>query len=136
MAVVERIEYEDSCEVVRNVYDDIKVTRQTGRVNNFWKTLAFDPGLLSRTWESVKTVMAPGFIDPLTKELIYIAVSVTNGCTYCIKSHIHSARLKGMTEGMLSELMSVIGLANQTNALSDGFQIEVDDEFHQSKHII
>ena len=71
MAVVERIEYEDSCEVVRNVYDDIKITRQTGRVNNFWKTLAFDPGLLSRTWESVKTVMAPGFIDPLTKELIY-----------------------------------------------------------------
>jgi len=129
MTTVRLIEYEDASEEVRAVYDDIMATRKTDRVNNFWKALANHPPTLRRTWESLKEVMAPGALDPLTKELIYVAVSATNGCEYCTVSHTASARQKGMTDEMLGELMAVVGMANETNRLADGFQVEVDDVF-------
>ena len=130
MSTVKLIEYEEASLAVRQVYDDIMATRETDWINNFWKTLAAQPELLRRTWEGVKGVMAPGALNPLTKEMIYIAVSTANGCGYCINSHTAAARLKGMTDEMLSELMAIIGMANQTNALANGFQIEVDQPFH------
>ncbi len=126
MATVEYVEYDDASPEVRQVYDDIMTTRQVDWVNNFWKALAVQPELLKSTWLRVKTVMAPGALDALTKELIYVAVSVTNGCQYCINSHTAAARKKGMSEAMLSDLMAVVGMANQTNALASGLQIEVD----------
>ena len=129
MAIVKMIEYEDANPAVRQVYDDIMRTRKVDWINNFWKVLAVQPELLQRTWDGVKEVMAPGAIDPLTKEMIYVAVSVTNNCKYCINSHTASARKKGMTEEMLSELMAIVGMANQTNALANGLQIEVDQAF-------
>ena len=129
MATVQLVEYEDADQAVRQTYDDIMATRKTDRVNNFWKALAVQPELLRRTWEGVKSVMAPGFLDSLTKEMIYVAVSATNGCEYCINSHTAAARLKGMTDEMLGELMAIIGMANQTNALADGLQVEVDSAF-------
>jgi AhpD family alkylhydroperoxidase len=125
------IEYEDASPEVRAVYDDIMETRQVDWVNNFWKALAVDPVSLRRTWESVKEVMAPGALDPLTKELLYVAVSVTNGCEYCISSHTASARKKGMTEEQLAELLAVVGMANQTNALATGYGVPVDDAFRR-----
>jgi AhpD family alkylhydroperoxidase len=121
------IEYEDASGEVRAVYDDIMATRKTDWVNNFWKALAQHPETLRRTWESVKQVMAPGALDPLTKELIYVAVSVTNNCEYCITSHTAGARLKGMDDAMLHELMAVVGMANETNRLANGYQIPVDE---------
>ena len=123
------IEYEDASPEVRAVYDDIMETRQTDWVNNFWKALAADPVTLRRTWESVKEVMAPGALDPLVKELVYIAVSITNGCEYCIASHSASARAKGMSEEQLAELLAVVGMANETNRLANGYQVEIDDAF-------
>ncbi|MDJ0669034.1 MAG: carboxymuconolactone decarboxylase family protein [Desulfobacterales bacterium] len=129
MATVDYVEYDDASPEVRQVYDDIMTTRQVDWVNNFWKALAVQPELLKSTWLRVKTVMAPGALDALTKELIYVAVSVTNGCQYCINSHTAAARKKGMSEAMLSELMAVVGMANQTNALASGFQIEIDEAF-------
>ncbi|MGH3044292.1 MAG: carboxymuconolactone decarboxylase family protein [Gaiellaceae bacterium] len=123
------IEYEDASPEVRAVYDDIMETRQVDWVNNFWKALAVDPVSLRRTWESVKEVMAPGALDPLTKELLYVAVSVTNGCEYCIASHTASARRKGMTDEQLAELLAVVGMANETNALATGYGVPVDDAF-------
>ena len=129
MTTVNMIEYEDATPEVRQVYDDIMKTREIDWINNFWKVLAVQPEFLQRTWEGIKEVMAPGVIDPLTKELIYIAVSVTNGCKYCVNSHTAAARKKGMSNEMLSELMAVIGMPNQTNALANGFQIEVDQAF-------
>ncbi len=129
MATVEYVEYDDASPEVRQVYDDIMTTRQVDWVNNFWKALAVQPELLKSTWLRVKTVMAPGALDALTKELIYVAVSVTNGCQYCINSHTAAARKKGMSEAMLSDLMAVVGMANQTNALASGFQIELDEAF-------
>ena len=129
MATVKLIEYEESSPEVRAVYDDIMTTRQIDWVNNFWKALAVQPELLRRTWESVKEVMAPGALDPLVKEMFYVAVSVTNGCEYCINSHTTAARKKGMTDEMLAELMAVVGMANQTNALVNGFQVELDEAF-------
>jgi AhpD family alkylhydroperoxidase len=125
------IEYEDASPEVRAVYDDIMETRQIDWVNNFWKALAVDPVSLRRTWESVKEVMAPGALDPLTKELLYVAVSVTNGCEYCIASHTASARKKGMTDEQLAELLAVVGMANQTNALATGYGVPVDDAFRR-----
>ena len=130
MATVHMIEYEEASSDVREVYDDIMTTRGVDWINNFWKVLAVQPELLRRTWNGVKEVMAPGVIDPLTKEMIYLAVSVTNGCDYCINSHTAGARKKGMSEEMLSELMAVVAMANQTNVLANGLQIEVDDAFH------
>ena len=129
MATVKLIEYEEANPEVRTVYDDIMATRQIDWINNFWKALAVQPQLLQRTWEGVKTVMAPGKIDPLVKEMLYVAVSVTNGCKYCINSHTAAARKKGMTDEMLAELIAIVGMANQTNSLAEGFQVELDDVF-------
>ena len=129
MATVKLIQYEEASPEVRAVYDDIMATRQIDWINNFWKALAVQPELLRRTWEGVKNVMAPGALDPLVKEMFYVAVSVTNGCEYCINSHTAAARKKGMTDEMLAELMAVVGMANQTNALVNGFQVELDEAF-------
>ncbi len=120
------IEYAQASAEVRAVYDDIMATRKTDYINNFWKTLASHPPTLRRTWETLKSVMAPGAIDPLTKEMVYLAVSTTNGCDYCIASHTASARRQGMTDEMLGELMAVVGMANETNRLANGYQIEID----------
>lgn len=114
---------------VRAVYDDIRATRGTDFINNFWRALANEPATLKRTWESLKQVMAPGALDPLTKELIYLAVSASNGCAYCITSHGAAARRQGMTREMLGELMAVVGMANETNALANGYCVPVDDRF-------
>ena len=129
MATFGLIEYADATPEVRAVYDDIMATRKTDWINNFWKALANDPALLQRTWQDIKQIMAPGALDPLMKEMIYVAVSVTNGCPYCIASHTASARNKGMTPEMFHELMSVVGMANESNRLANGYQIEVDDQF-------
>lgn len=126
MATVKLIEYGDANAEVRVVYDDIMATRKTDRVNNFWKALASHPPTLRRTWESIKSVMGPGALDSLTKEMIYLAVSATNGCDYCTTSHTASARKAGMTDEMLGELMAVVGMANETNSLADGYQVEID----------
>jgi AhpD family alkylhydroperoxidase len=123
------IEYADASPEVRAVYDDIMSTRNTDWINNFWKALAHDPATLRRTWESIKQVMGPGALDPLTKEMIYLAVSATNQCAYCMASHSASARNKGMTPEMLGELMAVVGMANETNALAAGYRVEIDDQF-------
>jgi AhpD family alkylhydroperoxidase len=127
MMTIPPIEYGDASPQVRAVYDDIKKTRNVPDVNNFWKYLARDPVLLQRTWQSVKEVMAPGALDALTKELIYVAVSVTNGCAYCIATHTAAARKAGMTDAMFGELMAVIGMANETNRLADGYRVPIDD---------
>ncbi len=123
------IEYDDAQPDVRAVYDDIMETRQTDRVTNFWKAIARHPTTLRRTWASVKEVMAPGALDPLVKEMLYVAVSVTNGCEYCIASHTAAARAKGMTEEQLGELLAVVGMANETNALANGLAVPVDEQF-------
>jgi AhpD family alkylhydroperoxidase len=129
---VELIQYADAAAEVRAVFDDIMETRGVEDVNNFWKALARDPVALRRTWESVKQVMAPGALDPLTKELVYIAVSVTNGCEYCIASHTAGARGKGMTDEQLAELLAVVGMANETNALATGYGVPVDEAFRRA----
>ena len=123
------IEYKDANPAVRSVYDDIMATRKTDYINNFWKAIAHDPALLKRTWDDLKAIMAPGALDPLTKELLYIAVSVTNNCHYCIASHTASAFTKGMTPEMFKELQQVIGMANETNKLVTGYQVAIDDRF-------
>ena len=127
--MVKPIEYADASREVRAVFGDIKKTRNVPDVNNFWKYLAHDPVGLKRTWESVKEVMAPGSIDALTKEMIYLAVSVTNGCGYCIASHGAAARKAGMTEAMFGELMGVVGMANETNRLANGYRVPIDPAF-------
>jgi AhpD family alkylhydroperoxidase len=129
MALVPLIEYEDASHTVRAIYDDIMATRRTDWVNNFWKALANDPATLARVWANVKQVMAPGALDALTKEMIYVAVSVTNNCEYCIMSHTSGARAKGMNTAMFHELMAVVALANETNRLANGYRIDVDDRF-------
>jgi AhpD family alkylhydroperoxidase len=129
MATVKPIEYGEASPEVRAVYDDIMATRKTDWINNFWKALAHHPPTLKRTWESIREVMAPGALTPLVKEMIYIAVSATNGCEYCIRSHTAGARKAGMTDAMLGELMAVVGMANETNGLASGYQVEVDDRF-------
>ncbi|GIK82296.1 MAG: carboxymuconolactone decarboxylase family protein [Pseudorhodoplanes sp.] len=123
------VNYADATPEVRAVFDDIKASRNVPDVNNFWKYLARDPALLRRTWESVRAVMAPGALDPLTKEMVYLAVSVTNGCAYCIASHTAAARKAGMTEAMFGELMAVTGMANETNRLANGYRVPVDPQF-------
>jgi AhpD family alkylhydroperoxidase len=129
MATVRPIEYAEASPEVRAVYDDIMATRKTDWINNFWKVLANDPPALRRIWHGLKEVMAPGAVDPLTKEMLYVAVSITNGCEYCIRSHTASARRAGMTDAMLAEVLAVVGLANQTNALATGYGVEVDARF-------
>ena len=120
------IDYADASPQVRAVYDDIKKTRNVLDVNNFWKYLARDPATLKRTWESIKEIMAPGALDPLTKEMVYLAVSVSNGCGYCIASHTAAARKAGMTEAMFGELMAVTGMANETNRLANAYRVPID----------
>lgn len=129
MATCGLIEYQQAGAEVRAVYDDIMATRKTDRVNNFWKAIAHDPALLRRTWQSIKEVMAAGALDPLVKEMIYVAVSVTNQCGYCIASHTAAARKAGMSDAMFAELMAVVGMANQTNRLASGYQVEIDEQF-------
>jgi AhpD family alkylhydroperoxidase len=128
MALVPLIEYADAPREVRAVYDDIMKTRGVDWINNFWKALANDPRELERVWENVKQVMAPGTLDPLVKEMVYVAVSATNGCEYCTYSHTAAARKKGMSDAMLMELMAVVGLANETNRLANGLRVEVDPQ--------
>jgi len=123
------IEYKDANTEVKAIYDDIVATRETDYINNFWKAIAHDPALLKRTWESLKAIMAPGALDALTKELLYIAVSVTNNCQYCIASHTAAAFGKGMTPEMFMELQQVIGMANATNKLVTGYQVAVEARF-------
>ena len=127
MSTLGFIEYENASPEVRAVYDDIKATRKIDRVTNFWKALAHDPVRLKRTWEDTKQIMAPGSLDALVKELIYVAVSVSNQCDYCIAAHTAAARKKGMTEPQFNELLAVVGLANQNNRLVAGHQVEIDD---------
>jgi len=129
MAISSLIEYDQASAEVRAVYDDIMATRKTDRVNNFWKAIARDPATLRRTWQSVKEIMAPGVLDALAKEMIYVAVSVTNQCNYCIASHSIAARKAGMTDSMFAELMAVVGMANETNRLASGYQVEIDEQF-------
>jgi len=129
VALVPLIEYAEASPVVRAVYDDIMKTRGVDWINNFWKVLANDPKELARIWQNVKQVMAPGALDPLVKEMIYVAVSATNGCEYCTYSHTAAARKKGMSEAMLMELMAVVGLANETNRLANGLRVDVDRQF-------
>lgn len=124
-------EYGEANEAVRAIYDDIMATRKTDTINNFWKALGTQPELLRRIWNDLKEVMAAGALDPLTKEMIYLAVSATNQCGYCMASHTAGARAKGMTEEMFGELMAVIGMANQTNALAMGFRVPIDEQFKQ-----
>jgi AhpD family alkylhydroperoxidase len=129
VATLGLIEYADAGPEVREIYDDIMSTRKTDWINNFWKALAHDPPTLRRTWQSIKQIMGPGALDPLTKELIYLAVSATNQCGYCIASHTAGARKAGMTDEMFAELMAVVGMANETNRLASGYQVEIDSRF-------
>jgi AhpD family alkylhydroperoxidase len=134
MATLGLIEYSDASAEVRAVYDDIMATRRTDWINNFWKALAHDPPTLRRTWHSVKEIMAPGALDALTKEMIYLAVSATNQCGYCIASHTAAARKAGMTDAMLAEVMAVVGMANESNRLASGYQVEIDQPFLNASH--
>jgi len=129
MATFGLIEYGDASPEVRAVYDDIMATRKTDWVNNFWKALAHDPAALKRTWETAKQVMGPGSLEPLAKEMIYLAVSISNQCDYCIASHIAGARSKGMTDEQLKELIAVVGFANANNRIVAGYQVEIDERF-------
>jgi len=125
------IEHERSSGLVREVYDDIRATRKTNDINNFWKAIANHPPTLQRTWATLKEVMGgPGELDPLIRELIYIAVSVTNGCDYCIASHRAAVVSKGMTDAMYGELLSIVGVANMNNRLATGFRVPVDEKFN------
>ena len=129
MATLGFVEYADAGPEVRAVYDDIMATRQTDWINNFWKALANDPPTLRRTWESIKQIMAPGALDPLMKEMIYLAVSASNQCPYCIASHTAAARKAGMTDAMFAEVMAIVGMANETNRLVSGYQVQIDPQF-------
>jgi AhpD family alkylhydroperoxidase len=132
MATVPVLTDEAAGAKARAVFDDIRATRQTDFINNFWRALATDPALLASVWDRVKTVMAPGAIDPLTKELVYVAVSATNGCSYCVHSHTAAARAKGMTDAQHGELLAVVALAHQTNALATALQVPVDPAFDRT----
>lgn len=127
--IVKPVAYEDAGADVKAVYDDILETRGIEAVPNFWRTIANHPPLLRRTWETLKEIMSPGALDPLTKEMIAIAVSATNGCEYCVRSHTASARAQGLSDEMLGELMSVVGMFNETNRLVEGYQVEIDAAF-------
>lgn len=129
MVMVKMVEYSTAEPEVKEVFDDIMTTRKIDWINNFWKVLATHPATLKRIWNGVKEVMAPGKLDPLTKEMIYVAVSVTNNCEYCIHSHTAAAKAKGMTDEMFAELLAVVGMANQTNRLANGYQMPVDEKF-------
>jgi AhpD family alkylhydroperoxidase len=129
MATLGLIEYDAASPEVRAVYDDIMATRKTDWINNFWKAIANDPPTLRRTWASIREIMAPGALDPLTKEMIYLAVSASNQCGYCIASHTAAARKAGMSDAMFAEVMAVVGMANESNRLAGGYQVEIDEKF-------
>lgn len=129
MATVKLLSDEEAAPEARAVFDDIRAVRGTDYVNNFWRALAYNPDELADVWARIKRVMAPGALDPLTKELIYIAVSAAHGCGYCLHSHTASARAKGMTPEIHAELLSVIAMASRTNALATALQVETDDRF-------
>lgn len=129
MALWPKIAYEQADARVRAVYDDIRATRNTDYINDVWKVLANDPALLERSWAQVKSVMGAGALDPLTKELIYVAVSMTNDCAYCVGTHTAAARAKGMTDAQFGELLAVVGLANQLNKVVAGVQVELDEKY-------
>ena len=129
MALVKLVEYAQAPRQVQSIYDDIMKTRGVDWINNFWKALANHPPTLRRTWESIKQIMGPGALDPLTKEMVYLAVSAANGCDYCIASHTAGARKAGMTEAMRGELLAVVGMACETNSLANAYQVPVDDRF-------
>ena len=131
MSMVPLVEESEAGPEVRAVFDDIRKTRNTDWINNFWRALANDPATLRRTWESLKEVMAPGALNPLTKELVYLAVSVTNSCAYCTASHGAAAKRLGMSKEMLGELIAVVGMANETNRLADGYRVPVDERFEK-----
>src|SRR6201993_3247751 len=131
MLPADLIEYDNAPAEVRSVFDDIMATRKVDKINNFWKALPNDPATLRRTWESLKEVMAPGALDPLTKELIYLAVSITNSCAYCTASHGAAAKRLGMSKEMLAELIAVVAMANETNRLADGYRVPVDERFEK-----
>jgi AhpD family alkylhydroperoxidase len=133
MAIMKKIEYAQANAEVRAVYDDIKTSRNTDYINNIWKVLANDPPSLKRNWEAMKEVMAPGALDKITKELIYLAVSMTNQCDYCINTHTAAARKAGMTDAMFAELVAVVGLANQGNKTVKAYQVEVDERYLPNK---
>ena len=129
MPIFKPIIENDASEKVKKIYEDIKKTRNITEIPNFWKMLANDPNELERTWSSLKEIMKKGELDPVTKELIYVAVSITNGCEYCIKSHSLAAKKKGATDEMLKEMFAVVGLANKNNKLVDSYQVEVDEVY-------
>ena len=129
MSTLGFIEYEDASPEVRAVYDDIRATRKTDKITNFWKALAHDPVRLKRMWEETRDIMSAGSLDPLVKELIYVAVSISNQCDYCIAAHTASARKKGMTDAMFHEMLAIVGLANENNRLVAGLQVEIDEQF-------
>jgi len=129
MAGARLIEYAEADPEVRAVFDDIKQTRNIRDVNNFWKVIANHPPTLKRTWESLKEIMGPGALDPLTKEMLYLAVSVAHGCEYCIASHTAAAKKRGMTDEMLGELLAVVGMASETNRLVTGWRVPLDEAF-------
>ena len=131
MSMVPLVEESEAGPEVRAVFDEIRKTRNTDWINNFWKVLANDPATLKRTWESLKEVMAPGALDPLTKELIYLAVSITNSCAYCTASHGAAAKRLGMSKEMLAELIAVVAMANETNRLADGYRVPLDERFEK-----
>ncbi|HEX5434998.1 MAG TPA: carboxymuconolactone decarboxylase family protein [Candidatus Angelobacter sp.] len=133
MSTLGFIEYEQASPEVRAVYDDLMATRKTDKVTNFWKALAHDPVRLKRTWEDTKTIMAAGALDPLVKELIYLAVSITTQCDYCIAAHTASARKKGMSEAVFNEMLAIVGLANENNRLVAGLQVEIDPQFKAAR---
>ena len=127
MPIFKPIQENEAKGKVKEIYDEIKKVRQITEIPNFWKTMANSPETLERTWKSLQQVMQKGALDPVVKELIYVAVSVTNGCEYCIKSHNIAAKKKGATDEMLNEMIAVVGMANETNRLVEGYQVEVDD---------
>ena len=127
MAIFKMIEEKDATGIVKEVFEDIKRSRGITEIPNFWKMLANDPNELERSWNSLKQVMRKGALDPITKELIYVAVSITNSCEYCTKSHSYAAKKKGATDEMLKEMIAVVGLANKNNKLVDAYQVEVDE---------
>ena len=128
-ATQQPIEYQDASAEVRAIYDDIMATRKSDWVNNYWKVLAHHPPTLARMWRNIKQVMGPGALDPLTKELIYMAVSVTNGCDYCIASHGAAARNKGLTSEQHAEFVAIVGLANETNRHAAALKLQIDEQF-------
>ncbi|GHG92501.1 carboxymuconolactone decarboxylase family protein [Pseudodonghicola xiamenensis] len=129
MATVKLLSDTEAGPEARAVFDDIRATRGTDDINNFWRALAHDPALLRATWDRLKAVMGPGALDPVVKEMLYVAVSIANGCEYCVHSHSAAARAKGMSPEMYGELLAVVGMASQTNALATGLQVPVDPQF-------